>query len=81
MQEALLPSLGCLTHSLQLVVEDGVLSQRAVIDGLATYRTIVSHFEHFSVAYDHLHSNEERLGVPQHHLQHDVHIRCNSSFI
>ena len=27
MQKALLPSLGCFAHSLQLVVEDGVLSQ------------------------------------------------------
>ena len=34
MREASLPSFGCFAHSLQLVVEDGVLSQQAVIDVL-----------------------------------------------
>ena len=46
MPEASLPSLGCFAHFLQLVVEDGVLSQRAVIDAFATCRTIVGHFKH-----------------------------------
>ena len=35
MKEASLPSLGCFAHTLQLVVHDGVLSQRAVIDIVA----------------------------------------------
>ena len=56
MREALLPSLECFTHSLQLVVEDGVRSQCAVIDILATCRTIVGHFKHLSVACGCLHS-------------------------
>ena len=72
MQAASLPSLGCFAHSLQLVVEDGVLSQRAVIDVLATCRTIIGHFKHSSVAYGRLCSIQERLGVPQHLLQQDV---------
>ena len=79
MQEALLPLLGCFAHSLQLVVEYGVLSQRVVTDVLATWRTIVGHFKHSSVAYGRLHSIQERLGVPQHCLQQDVCTRWNSS--
>ena len=79
MQEASLPSLGCFIHSLQLVVEDGMLSQCAVIDILATYRATVGHFKHSSVAYGHLCSIQEHLGVLQHRLQQDVHTRWNSS--
>ena len=65
--------------SRSLFVEDGMLSQCAIIDGSATFRTIVGHFNHLSVAYGHLHSNEERLEVPQYCLQQDVHTRWNSS--
>ena len=80
MQEASLPSLGCFAHSLQLV-EDGVLSQHAVMDVLATCRTVVGHFKHLSVAYGRLCSIQELLGVPQHRLQQDVRTRWNSSCI
>ena len=66
MREASLPSLGCFAHSLQLVVEDCVLSQRAGTDVLATFRTIVGHFKHSSFAYSRLCSIQERLEVPQH---------------
>ena len=79
MREALLPSLGCFAYSLQLVVEDGIISQHTVIDVLATCRTIVGHFMHSSVAYGRLRFIQERLGVPQHHLQQDVCTRWNSS--
>ena len=41
MSDALLPDLGCLAHTLQLVVNDGVLSQRAVVDMLAISQTIL----------------------------------------
>ena len=79
MREASLCSFGCFAHSLQLVVEDGVLSQQAVIDFLTICRKIIGHFKHSVVAYDRLKSIQERLGVPQHHLQQDVQTRWNSS--
>ena len=75
MREASLPSFGCFTHSLQLIVEDGVLSQRAVIEFLATCRRIIEHFKHSTVAYGQLRSIQECLGIPQHHLQQDIHTR------
>lgn len=40
MRDASLPSFGCFAHSLQLVVEEGVTSQRAVIDILSICRTL-----------------------------------------
>ena len=50
MSEGGLPDFGCFAHSLQLVVHDGLLSQRVVIDLLAVCRSIVGHFKHSSVA-------------------------------
>ena len=51
MRDASLPAIGCFAHTLQLVVHDGVLSQRAVNRLLAVSRKIVGHFKHSTVAY------------------------------
>ena len=40
-----------IAHTLQLVIQDGLLSQRVVIDLLAICRSIVGHFKHSSIAY------------------------------
>ena len=79
MREASLLSFGCFAHSLQLVVEDGVLSQRAVVDVFATCRKIVGYFKHSPVAYSRLRSIQECLDIPQHRLQQDIRTRWNSS--
>ena len=57
MRDASLTSLGCFAHTLQLVVHDGVLSQRVVMDTLAVCRKIVGHFKHSSTAYSWLKYN------------------------
>ena len=54
MEEASLPSFGCFVQSLQLVVHDGLLSQRAVKDLLAMCRSKVGHFKHSSVINWHI---------------------------
>ena len=64
MKDANLPDLGCFAHTLQLVVHDSVLSQRVVIDILATCRSIVGHFKHSSLAYGRLCEIQQRLGLP-----------------
>ena len=79
MKDADLPDLGCFAHTLQLVVHDGVLSQRAVIDILAICRSIVGHFKHSSLAYSRLREIQQNLGLPQHRLKQDEPTRWNST--
>ena len=69
MKDAKLPDLGCFAHTLQLVVHDGVLSQRAVINILAICRKIVGHFKHSSLAYSKLRQIQENFSLPQHRLK------------
>ena len=70
MRDASLTSLGCFAHTLQLVVHDGVLSQRVVMDTLVVWRKIVGHFKHS--AYSGLNTIQQNLGLPQYRLQQDV---------
>jgi len=53
-RDAMLPSLGCFAHTFQLIVNEGILSQHAVIDVLAAYRGIVGHFKCSTLAYHQL---------------------------
>ena len=64
MREKAVPSLRYFAHTLQLVFDDGILLQRAVMDVLAVCKSIVGHFWHSSLAYSHLNSIQERLGFP-----------------
>ena len=45
MLDAHIPFLGCFSHTLQLVINDGVFSQRYVNDLVATCRRNVGHFK------------------------------------
>lgn len=56
MHDASLPHFGCFAHSLQLVINDGLLSQRAVIDIMAICKNIVEHFYQSSIASQNLKS-------------------------
>ncbi|KAJ4947185.1 hypothetical protein JOQ06_009223 [Pogonophryne albipinna] len=44
-------SLGCFAHTLQLVVIQGLLAQRSIIDAVANARKLVGHFKHSPKAY------------------------------
>ena len=79
MKDACLPSLGCFAHTLQLVVHDGVLSQRAVIDVLAICRKIVGYFKHSSLTYSRLREIQNNLSLPPHRLKQDEPTRWNST--
>ena len=79
MRDANLCSYGCFAHSLQLVVNDGVLSQRVVSDLLAVCRSIVGHFRRSTVAYDKLKKIQQQLDIPEHNLKQDEPTRWNSS--
>ena len=79
MKDAAYPDLGCFAHTLQLIIHDGVLTQRAVIDALAICRKIVGHFKHSPLAYSRLKEIQQSLGLPQHHLKQDEPTRWNST--
>ena len=70
---------GCFAHTLQLIVNDGVLSQRAVIDTLAVCHSVVGHFKHSTIAYHKIDQIRERLDIKKHKLQQDEPTRWNST--
>lgn len=73
-------SLGCFSHSIQLVVHDGLLSQRSVCDVLASGRKIIGHFKHSPLATSRLEAVQTGLGMPTKRLIQDVPTRWNSTF-
>ncbi|XP_039676802.1 zinc finger BED domain-containing protein 4-like [Perca fluviatilis] len=50
MEDLAVPNLGSFTHPLQLVVHEGLMSQRSVSDALANSTKIVAHFKHSQLA-------------------------------
>ncbi|KAM4560530.1 zinc finger BED domain-containing protein 4-like [Odontesthes bonariensis] len=79
MKDMMVPSVGCVAHSLQLCVHEGLLSQRSVTDTLANARKIVGHFKHSPLAYSRLEDIQMELNVDVRRLQQDVQTRWNSS--
>lgn len=73
-------SLGCFSHLIQLVVHDGLLSQRSVGDVLANGRKIIGHFKHSPLATSRLETVQTDLGMPVKRLIQDVPTRWNSTF-
>lgn len=85
MKAAKVPSLGCFAHSLQLVVHEGLMSQRSVSDALANSRKIVAHFKHSQLAQSRLEDLQHEMQgagtiTPPTRLVQDVQTRWNSSF-
>ncbi|KAI4809882.1 hypothetical protein KUCAC02_018738 [Chaenocephalus aceratus] len=73
-----LPDLSCTAHSLQLVVNDGLSSQRAVIDVIAMLKRCAIHFYHSILAKQRLRAIQKDLGLPEHNLVQAVPTRWNS---
>ncbi len=71
--------MGCFAHTLQLVVHDGILSQRYVQDILAKCRRLVGHFKHSQLASSRLKDIQTTLGIPHHRFKQDVITRWNST--
>jgi len=74
------PSLGCVAHSLQLAVNEGLLSQQSLIDAIASARKIVGHFKHSPLAYSRLADIQREFQMPLKRLQQDVKTRWNSTY-
>ena len=62
-RDAMLPSLRCFAHTLQLVVNEGILSQHVVIDVLTISRGIVGHFKRSTLAYHQLDEIQDKLSI------------------
>ena len=72
-----LPAVGCTIHTLQLVINDCIMTQRAVIDRC---RKIVGHFKHSHLAVERLHSIQKQLNLPEHRLMQDKPTRWDSAY-
>jgi len=66
LRDANIPNVGCLAHTLQLIVNEGITAQRQVQDVLGCCPRIVGHFKHSNVSWHALSSVQEKLGVPMH---------------
>lgn len=73
-------SLGCFTHALQLVVNEGLLSQPRVRDVVASCRQIVGHFQQSPLAYSRLHDIQLQLRAQPKRLEQDVWSRWTSTY-
>ena len=62
-----------------VMVNDGVLSQRMVINTLAVSHKVVGHFKHSTLAYHLLDEIRERLDIAKRKLQQDELTRWNST--
>ncbi len=68
----------CVAQTLQLVVHEGLLSQRSVTDTLANTRKIIGHFKHSPLAYSRLEDIQIDLKMEVKRLQQDVQVRWSS---
>lgn len=75
MRDMGVPSVGCVAHSCQLCVHEGLLSQRSVTETLANARKIVGHFKHSPLAYSRLEDIQMDLNMDIKRLQQDVQVR------
>ena len=71
--------LGCFGHTLQLIVHDGMLSQKIAIGTVASAHHIVSHFKRSPLAYGQLKEIQENLQLPVHRLKRDEPTCWNST--
>ncbi len=75
-------SMRCVTHTLQLVMHEGLLSQHSVKDTLVSTRKITGHFKHSSLAYSCLEDIQIDLKIKRKkkvkRLQQDVQVRWSS---
>uniref|UniRef100_A0A8C5QMC0 BED-type domain-containing protein n=1 Tax=Leptobrachium leishanense TaxID=445787 RepID=A0A8C5QMC0_9ANUR len=79
MRLAEVSDLSCMAHTLQLVVNEGLSSQRALIDIIAMLKRCATHFHHSIIAKQRLRSIQEDLDLPKNSLIQAVPTRWNST--
>uniref|UniRef100_A0A3Q1EVB9 HAT C-terminal dimerisation domain-containing protein n=1 Tax=Acanthochromis polyacanthus TaxID=80966 RepID=A0A3Q1EVB9_9TELE len=73
------PDLSCSAHTLQLVINEGLASQRAIVDIIAKLKHCATHFNHSILAKQRLQKIQSDLGLPLHNILQDVPTRWNST--
>lgn len=71
--------MSCFLHTLQLVIEDALFSQRYVADLISKCRKIVTHFSHSGLACERLKQIQKDTGCKENKLIQDVATRWNST--
>lgn len=73
-------SLGCMSHTLQLVVKDALFSEEEHEQVIKTCRHIVGHFKRSEQASRKLTECQNQCGLPVHSLIQDIEVRWNSTY-
>jgi len=81
MRLAEIADIGCVSHTLQLVIHDALFTQTSVEAVIKKSRRIVTHFKHSEQACRKLEDCQKSCGTPSHKLLQDVETRWNSSYI
>ena len=80
LRNANLPNIPCLAHTLQLVIDDGVLAQPCVINLFAASRKLVGHFKCSNVNLHALGCIQDQFNLKKHCLIQDEPTRWNTSY-
>ncbi|CAL1532599.1 unnamed protein product [Lymnaea stagnalis] len=73
--------IGCVSHTLQLVLHDALFTQTSVEAVIKKARKIVTHFKHSEQACRHLTEHQRTMNIPAHSLLQDVETRWNSTYL
>ncbi|XP_064816522.1 uncharacterized protein LOC135533058 [Oncorhynchus masou masou] len=73
------PDFSCSAHTLQLVINDGLSCQRAVLNIIAMLESCATHFDHSVLAKQRLRAIQEELGLPKHSIIQAVQTRWIST--
>jgi len=74
-------SLGCMAHTLQLVIKDTLLTEEQHEKVIQTCRKIVGHFRRSEQASRKLTECQKQCGLPTHSLIQDIEVKWNSTYI
>ncbi|XP_026825051.1 zinc finger BED domain-containing protein 4-like [Ooceraea biroi] len=74
-------SLGCVAHTLQLVINDALFTEQRIEEVIKNCRKIVGHFRHSEQVSRKLKNCQKQCGLPTHSLLQDIEVRWNSTYL
>ena len=73
-------SLPCFLHTLQLSINDAIVTQKYLKDILSICKQIVGHFNHSPAAFAKYQEYQKRFNLPDHKFIQDIQTRWNSHY-